>query len=174
LYKTIGESLANATVLVGERATEKAIKALSGGVGLIHFATHGELKEQDPLSSALLLTADGSDDGRLEVREIFRLKLNARLVVLSACQTGLGGLLRGDELLGLQRAFLYAGTPEVITTLWQVDDRATYVLMREFYENLKTHPTAQALRQAQTATMRHFPHPFAWGAFGLTGAATRP
>ena len=123
----------------------------------------------DPLSSALLLVPGGGEDGRLEVRELFGLDLHARLVVLSACETGLGALSRGDELVGLQRAFLYAGTPAVITTLWKVDDRASYELMRAFYDRLSGLGATEALRQAQRETMRTFPHPFAWAAFGLAG-----
>ena len=76
----------------------------------------------------------GGEDGRLEVREVFGLDLHARLVVLSACETGLGKLSRGDEVVGLQRAFLYAGTPAVVTTLWKVDDRASFELIRAFYD----------------------------------------
>jgi len=167
--RVIGELYPSATVLVRRDATEAAAKALSGAAGLLHFATHGELRERDPLSSALLLTPDGQEDGRLEVREIFRLDLNARLVVLSACETGLGKLSKGDELVGLQRAFLYAGTPAVITSLWKVEDRATYELMREFHGQLKARGAAEALRHAQRATMKEFPHPFFWAAFGLTG-----
>lgn len=167
--RAVGEYYPGATVLLRRDATESVAKALSGTAGLLHFATHGELNERDPLSSALILTPDDKEDGRLEVREIFRLELNARLVVLSACETGLGRLSKGDELVGLQRAFLYAGTPAVITTLWKVEDRATYELMRVFHGQLKTSGPADALRQAQRTTMRDFPHPFFWAAFGLTG-----
>ncbi len=71
--------------------------------------------------------------------------------------------------MGLQRAFLCAGTPAVITTLWKVDDRASYELVRAFYSHLDSAGTAEALRQAQLETLRTFPHPFAWAAFGLTG-----
>jgi CHAT domain-containing protein len=157
------------TVLTRGDATETRVKTLIEGAGLIHFATHGELSETDPLSSALLLVPGGSEDGRLEVRELFGLDLHARLVVLSACETGLGKLSRGDELVGLQRAFLYAGTPAVVTTLWKVDDRASYELMRAFYDRLKGEGPVEALRHAQLDTLRAFPHPFAWAAFGLAG-----
>jgi CHAT domain-containing protein/Tfp pilus assembly protein PilF len=166
----VGAHYPGATVLVRRDATEAKAKALIGRAGLLHFATHGELDEKDPLSSALLLVPEGQEDGRLEVREIFGLDMHARLVVLSACETGLGQLSRGDELVGLQRAFLYAGTPAVVTTLWKVDDRASFRLMEAFYDVLQTHSPAAALRQAQRATMAEFPHPFAWAAFGLTGA----
>lgn len=168
--KLVGQRLGDTTVLVRGQATEARAKELVGGVGLVHFATHGELNEADPLGSALLLSPGAPDDGRLEVRELFTLELHARLVVLSACETGLGKLSRGDELVGLQRAFLYAGTPAVVTTLWKVDDRASFDLVRAFYDRFAADGAVQALRQAQIKTMGAYPHPFAWAAFGLTGA----
>ncbi|HYE92068.1 MAG TPA: CHAT domain-containing protein, partial [Terriglobales bacterium] len=168
--RLIGQRLPATTVLVRAEATEARTKALLGQAGLVHFATHGELNETDPLASALLLTPGGGDDGRLEVRELFTMELQARLVVLSACETGLGKLSRGDELVGLQRAFLYAGTPAVMTTLWKVDDRASFDLIRAFYEKLGADGAVLALRHAQLATMKAHPHPFAWAAFGLSGA----
>ena len=124
--RMVGQREREATVLVRADATEVQVKKLLDTAGVIHFATHGDLSESDPLSSALLLVGGGGEDGRLEVREVFGLDLHARLVVLSACETGLGKLSRGDEVVGLQRAFLYAGTPAVVTTLWKVDDKATY------------------------------------------------
>jgi len=151
-------------------ATEARAKSLLGTAGVVHFATHGELNESDPLSSALLLAPGGGEDGRLEVREVLGLEMHARLVVLSACETGLGKLSRGDELVGLQRAFLYAGTPAVVTTLWKVDDRASFELVRVFYEHLAAADSAPALRRAQVEVMKTYPHPFAWAAFVLTGA----
>ncbi len=167
--RMVGRREREATVLVRSNATEVQVKKLLDSVGVIHFATHGELNESDPLSSALLLVGGGGEDGRLEVREVFGLDLHARLVVLSACETGLGKLSRGDEVVGLQRAFLYAGTPAVVTTLWKVDDRAAFELIRAFYTRLDSANPVEALRQAQLETMRTFPHPFAWAAFGLTG-----
>jgi CHAT domain-containing protein len=167
----VADHYAGATVLVRQDATETRAKALADGARLLHFATHGELNERDPLASGLLLTPGGGDDGRLEVREILGLDLKAQLVVLSACETGLGQLSTGDELVGMQRAFLYAGTPAVVTTLWKVDDRASFALMREFYDRLATVDAGQALQAAQRAAMKEFPHPFAWAAFGLTGVS---
>ena len=158
------------TVLVRADATKSRVKQLAGQSGLLHFAVHGELSETDPLASALLLTPGQGDDGRLEVRELLVTQLDARLVVLSACETGLGKLSRGDELVGLQRAFLYAGTPDVVTTLWKVDDRASFLLMRGFYERLAAAGPMEALRAAQRGLMVDQPHPFAWAAFALAGA----
>jgi CHAT domain-containing protein/tetratricopeptide (TPR) repeat protein len=166
----VGERYPGAVVLLRGAATEARIKALAGEAAVLHFASHGELRADDPLASALLLAPEGDEDGRLEVREIFRLSLRARLAVLSACDTGLGGLSRGDELVGLQRAFLYAGAAAVVTTLWKVDDRATFELMREFHARLAEGRRApEALREAQVAMLRRSPHPLFWGAFVLTG-----
>ena len=170
--RAIGDHFkAAATVLTRADATESQVKQLGPQAGVLHFAVHGELNEKDPMASALLLKPGLGDDGRLEVREIFGLDLNAKLIVLSACETGLGTLSRGDELVGLQRAFLYAGTPAVVTTLWKVDDRASFMLMRAFYDNLAAKGPAEALRTAQRGLMVDFPHPFAWAGFGLTGAS---
>jgi CHAT domain-containing protein len=169
--RVVGDHYAGASVLVRQEATETRAKSLADGARLLHFATHGELNERDPLASSLLLTPGADDDGRLEVREIFGLDLKAQLVVLSACETGLGQLSTGDELVGLQRAFLYAGSPAVVTTLWKVDDRASFALMREFYDRLAKVDAGQALQAAQRAAMKEFPHPFAWAAFGLTGVS---
>jgi CHAT domain-containing protein len=169
--RSIGDRFpSTSTVLIRADASEHRVKQIAAQAGLLHFAVHGDLNEDDPMASALLLTPGGGDDGRLEVRELFGMELNARLVVLSACETGLGKLSRGDELVGLQRAFLYAGTPAVVTTLWKVDDRASFLLMRSFYENLDAKGATEALRAAQRAVFTTNPHPFAWAAFGLTGA----
>lgn len=153
--RMVREHFADGTLLVRDDATKESVKTLSTGAGVIHFATHGLLREGDPLSSALVLA--GGEAGRLDVREIFRLDLNARLVVLSACETGLGKLSRGDELIGLQRAFLYAGARAVATTLWKVEDRATFDLMRDFYDALATRTPADALRDAQRAALARSP-----------------
>ena len=141
-------------VYVQKEATEEKSKALSPSHDILHFAAHTELNEEDPLSSAILLAKEGKDDGKLEVREIFTMDLKANLVVLSGCETGLGKLSRGDELVGLTRAFIYAGTPSVVASLWKVDDSSTAQLMAEFYRNLKTMTKVEALRQAQLQLIR--------------------
>jgi CHAT domain-containing protein/uncharacterized protein HemY len=159
-----------ATVLVGKAATKDQTRRRLNGQSQIHLATHADLDEQDPLGSALLLRPEGTDTGRLEVQEIFGLDLDANLVILSACETSLGKLTRGDEVVGLTRAFIYAGTPSVISTLWRVDDRASYELMQAFYENLRAgQAKGEALRQAQVAILQRYPHPYYWAAYQLTG-----
>ena len=136
-------------VYLNKEASEAKAKELSSQNDIIHFASHAELNESDPLASAILLAKDDKEDGRLEVREIFGMDLKASLIVLSACETGLGKLSSGDELVGLTRAFIYAGTPSVVASLWNVEDSSTAQLMASFYKNLKTMTKVDALRQAQ-------------------------
>jgi CHAT domain-containing protein len=142
------------TVYVKKEASEEKSKSLSPNYDVLHFATHAQLNEDDPLSSAVLLAKGGKEDGRLEVREIFGMDLKANLVVLSGCDTALGKLSTGDELIGLTRAFIYAGTPSVVASLWNVEDSSTAQLMASFYRNLKTMSKAEALRQAQLELIR--------------------
>src|SRR5215470_12295217 len=142
------------TVYVKKEASEEKSKSLSPNYDILHFATHAQLNEDDPLSSAVLLAKEGKEDGRLEVREIFGMDLKANLVVLSGCDTALGKLSTGDELVGLTRAFIYAGTPSVVASLWSVDDSSTAQLMASFYRNLKTMSKVEALRQAQLELIR--------------------
>jgi CHAT domain-containing protein len=147
--KEIKNLYPQSTVYLNKEASEARAKELSSQNDIIHFASHAELSEDDPLASAILLAKDAKEDGRLEVREIFGMDLKASLVVLSACETGLGKLSSGDELVGLTRAFIYAGTPSVVASLWNVEDSSTAQLMASFYKNLKTMTKVEALRQAQ-------------------------
>src|SRR5215813_12149893 len=152
--KEVKAAYPESSVYIRKEATEEKSKTLSANRDIIHFATHAELNEDDPLSSAVLLAKGGKEDGRLEVREIFGMDLKANLVVLSGCDTALGKLSTGDELVGLTRAFIYAGTPSVMASLWSVDDSSTAQLMASFYRNLKTMSKAEALRQAQLGLIR--------------------
>jgi CHAT domain-containing protein len=167
--KEIAQFFPKSAVLLRERATKGNALAQGPNHDILHFAVHAEFNQENPTSSALLLAREGGGDGKLRVGEIFALNLKADLVVLSACESGLGKVSSGDEIVGLTRAFIYAGTPSVITTLWKVNDRASYELMREFYANLKTMKKAEALRQAQLKVMKEFPQPFYWAAFQLSG-----
>jgi CHAT domain-containing protein len=126
------------------------------------------------LFSTIHLAEDKENDGRLEVHEVYGLDLeeSTDLVVLSACQTQLGALSAGDEVVGLTRAFLYAGTPSVMASLWSVDDEATALLMERFYTHLEAGMgKGEALRQAQVDVRAEYPHPYYWAAFVLTGDA---
>ena len=152
--KEVKAAYPESSVYIGKEATEEKSKTLSANHDILHFATHAKLNEDDPLSSAVLLAREDKEDGRLEVREIFAMDLKANLVVLSGCETGLGKLSTGDELVGLTRAFIYAGTPSVVASLWSVDDSSTAHLMASFYRNLKTMSKVEALRQAQLELIR--------------------
>ena len=132
--------------LHGAAATRAAVIHESPHHPILHFACHAHFDPEDPLASDLTLA-----DGRLTVRQILdELSLHADLVVLSACETGQSRLQRGDELIGLARAFIYAGTPSVLVSLWPVDDITTCLLMETFYDHLLAgRSPAAALAHAQ-------------------------
>ncbi len=169
LQRTYGTK--NVKAFFGKKATESVVRRLAGYYNLIHFACHAVYEPEAPLFSALLLTPAGTDDGRLEAHEIFSLKLNSDLVTLSGCETGLAQITRGDEIVGLARSFIFAGTPSILTSLWKVDDLATAVMIKRFYRYLKAgFSKALALRKAQLLVKEKVnSHPAAWAAFELTG-----
>jgi len=150
-------------------STETFLKENISSFEYIHLATHGSLNPVQPLYSYLLFAPTEEDDGLLTVTEVFGLDLNASLVVLSACQTGLGDRSQGDEIIGLSRAFLYAGSPAVIVSLWSVADQPTALLMTSFYRNLNNHSPQDALSMAQREVMKRYPAPFYWAPFQLIG-----
>ena len=146
---------------VGEQATEERAKAIGKDVRYLHFASHGLLDERFPLNSALALTiperpAEGQANGLLQAWEIFeQMRIDADLVTLSACETGLGKELGGEGLMGLTRAFQYAGARSVLASLWSVADESTAELMTRFYGHLKAGKTKDdALRTAQLEMIR--------------------
>ena len=109
-------------------------------------------------------------DSWLNLFDIFNLQLGAELTVLSACETGMSTVWEGDELLGLARGFLYAGTPSLLVSLWTVNDRSTAQLMRHFYEGLQRGVSkARALQDAVLEVKTAFPHPYYWAPFILMG-----
>ncbi|NEQ69410.1 MAG: tetratricopeptide repeat protein [Symploca sp. SIO2D2] len=169
-------SLFNTQPFVGKAATENTVWSKASQSGTLHLAAHGDYNTFNPLFSSIQLVGDNQHDGLLQVHEIYELDLTSKtnLVVLSACQTNIGELSRGDEVVGLNRAFLYAGTPTVMSSLWNVDDAATGLLMKEFYSNLQGGMgKAESLQQAQKAVRQNqeqdYSHPYYWAAFSLTG-----
>lgn len=165
--------LYDVTPFLAEEATETQLREQAGTADIIHLAAHGGYDTIDPLLSSIELTPDQTNDGSLQVREVFRLDLSkANLVVLSACETALGEQSLGDEIIGLTRAFLYAGTPSIMTTLWSIEDNASEALMTTFYQKLRTEPSfAAALRAAQLDILskENWRDPFYWAAFTLHG-----
>jgi CHAT domain-containing protein len=144
---------------------------------IIHFATHGVFDSEHPELSGLLLSRFDSSgrpkEGFLRLDDIYNLELSADLVVLSACNTGLGKDIKGEGLVGLVRGFMYAGTRRVVASLWKVDDDATAELMKEFYQQMlqQGRSPAAALRAAQLAMWQkqRWRAPYFWGAFVLQG-----
>lgn len=169
--KAVASQMAGSRLLLRKDATESNFRNAAGLFSHIHFATHGKFQAESPLDSGLYLAADGENDGMLHVAELYSMQLNADLVTLSACETGLGKISNGDDVVGLARGFLFAGARSVVSSLWSVDDRATSELMLAFYQNLKSHSKPEALRKAQLKTQATLPHPFFWAAFQLTGRA---
>lgn len=168
---SITRGRAGSRVLVRKDATESAFRRHAGDFRYVHFATHGEFNADAPLKSTLLLAREPQGDGLLTVDKLYSLRLDADLVTLSACETGLGKIANGDDVVGLTRGFLYAGSRSIVASLWKVDDEATSFLMTRFYEGLARSDKREALRAAQRETMKRYPHPFFWAAFQLTGSA---
>ena len=175
----------HARTLIGAEATESRFKQLAGDFALLHLATHGHLNTASPLLSGLELEPDRIDDGMLRVHEILDLPLHADLVTLSACDTALGSgyfseFPVGDEFVALNRAFLAAGSASVMATLWQVDDRTSVALMKQFYGQLSKPAgdgsAADALAVAQRALRRspQLAHPYYWAAYVVVGRTDPP
>lgn len=122
------------------------------------------------MQSALLLAPDGHSNGMMTVDKLYSMQLDVNLVTLSACETGLSKVANGDDLVGLTRGFLYAGSSSIVASLWKVDDLATSQLMTEFYQELRKTDKRDALRTAQIKTRKTYPHPYYWASFQLTGA----
>jgi CHAT domain-containing protein/predicted negative regulator of RcsB-dependent stress response len=146
-------------VLTGRQATKPLVKGQGPKYDIVLLSTHGEMIDSDPLKSNLRFTPSGSDDGKLTVSEIFDMEIKANMVTLSACETALvkgeeGDFPKGDDLVGLSRAFIHAGAPSVVASLWKVSDESTVKLMKTFYKNLQSMPKAEALQKAQMDLMK--------------------
>ncbi|MEP0859653.1 tetratricopeptide repeat protein [Trichocoleus sp. DQ-U1] len=167
----------NTEALTGSKATKTTVMQLMQKARIIHLATHGLLYDFKGFGvpGAIALApngkADDAIDGLLTAGEIFDMKLQADLVVLSACDTGRGDIT-GDGVVGLSRSLISAGVPSVLVSLWAVNDDSTAFLMTEFYRNLQQNPDkAVALRQAMLTAMKQYPNPKQWAAFTLIGEA---
>ncbi|HEV2855887.1 MAG TPA: CHAT domain-containing protein [Thermoanaerobaculia bacterium] len=159
---------------IGDQADEHTILSdpAVAAARRLHFATHAEIDEIYPESSALVFAEQGGEYGLLQAREIFNLKLSADLAVLSACQTALGKEVTGEGLMGLTRAFFYAGIPSLVVSLWNVVDGPTPDLMLDFYKDLdQLKNKARALQSAKLSVIGHgtYSHPSYWAPFILLG-----
>ncbi len=169
--KVLAQLVQGSTLVTRKAASESYFKAQAPQHAYLHIASHGQFRAEDALGSRLLLASDQSNDGSLTVRELYGLRLNADLVTLSACETGLGKSLSGDDVVGLTRGFLYAGSSNVVASLWEVDDEATSLLRKNFYAKLAEGRSKKiALREAQIGLVKSHPQPIFWAPFYLTGS----
>lgn len=178
IAKLFGEG--KVTLRLGSEATKRAAQSAEmKAYDYVHFATHGLLNEEKPQFSGIVLTPDDEGDGFLQTFEIFNIDLKADIVVLSACQTGLGKIVSGEGVIGLTRAFFYAGASTVCASLWSVADESTADLMQKFYKKLVAvkHDDSdpidkvEALQQAQIEmiTEGKWSSPYYWAPFVLIG-----
>ncbi len=160
-------------VYVQQDATKQRFKLDANKAGVVHVAAHAEVDEVDPLFSRILFASSSTEQGLLEAREIYGLELGGvRLITLSACESGLGKVARGDEILGFTRSFLSAGASSIVASLWPVADDATEVLMNRLYNELATgRDLMQGMQTAQLEVQRNrrFAHPFFWAPFNVIG-----
>jgi CHAT domain-containing protein len=167
-----------------EKATESVVFEKIGGFDVVHLAAHILVDDQSPLQSQILLTEESGKrstdqfaiDGNLQAFEIYRLKLNrTRLIILSGCRSALGSQIRSESLGALAQAFIAAGAPAVIASLWEIEDQSSSELMQSFhyYHRSKQMSFGESLRQAQIALIRSenskWRHPYHWAAFLMTG-----
>jgi CHAT domain-containing protein/tetratricopeptide (TPR) repeat protein len=162
----VARTLSGCDARIGADATTNALRQLGPACRIVHIATHGSFREDNPLFSGVRL-----GDSHLTVHDLYELRIPADLVTLSGCGTGLHVLAAGDELRGLTRGLLAAGARSVLVTLWNVDDRSTAAFMTTFYAYLESGvDAAAAVQQSMADLRRQYPHPYYWAPFTLVGA----
>lgn len=178
IYEEFASRQIKASVLLKNDANERNLKSgMLGNYSILHLATHGFVNSEKPELSGILLSQDstGGNDGMLYSGEMYNLKLNADLTVLSACETGLGKVRKGEGIIGLTRALLYAGSKNIVVSLWPVSDQSTSNLMVDFYKNLlkgkKRKSYSHWLREAKLKMIEEdkYSNPFYWSPFILIG-----
>jgi CHAT domain-containing protein len=167
----VAKTKSKSKVFLRKDATVGAFAKYAGSFSYIHLATHGWFDPASPLKSALLLSPEAGSNGMLTADKLYSLELDADLVTLSACETGLSKIANGDDLVGLTRGFLYAGSNSIVASLWKVDDLATSQLMTRFYRELDKTNKREALQTAQLETRKTYAHPYYWASFQLTGSS---
>jgi hypothetical protein len=164
--ETVHRLLPRSRLYLNEDATANRLRRAARKCRFIHIATHGHFRQDNPMFSSIRL-----GDSRLSLWDLYGLQLRAELVTLSGCSTGLSVSEAGDEMIGLIRGLLFAGTRTVQSTLWDVHDRSTALYMECFYKNLLNgHGMAEAQRLAILEVRQPYPHPYFWAPFALTGA----
>ena len=163
---------------IGESATEYNFKTQASDAAILHLAMHAMVDDNDPLQSKLFFTdlEDSTQDNNLNAYEIYNIRLKSQMAVLSACKTGIGEIKRGEGIMSLSRAFLYAGCPSIVTSLWQAADKPTQDIMKIFFEKINQgKPKDEALREAKLAFLDQadplISHPANWATFVVVGDA---
>jgi tetratricopeptide (TPR) repeat protein len=163
--RAVAAAIPKSDLFVGGAATAKVLQTKGEHARLIHIATHGFFRQDNPMFSGIRL-----GDGILSLYDLYQMRLPAELVTLSGCTTGLSVVRDGDELLGLLRGLIYAGAQTTLLTLWDVQDRSTAEFMAFFYERLNScADKAGALQQATIDLRQRYPHPYYWAPFSLVG-----
>lgn len=169
----VAQMFRQSDVYILQDATKQRFKLDADKAGVVHVAAHAEVDEVDPLFSRILFASSGSETGLLEAREIYGLELaGVRLITLSACESGLGKVAKGDEILGFTRSFLSAGVSSIVASLWPVADDATEILMNRLYSELaRGRDLMQGMQTAQLEVLRNrrYVHPFFWAPFNVIG-----
>ena len=166
------QKLMHGESVLDKKATKETFEKIAGDYRIVHLATHGKANDKigDYCFLAFTEQKDSLNNELLYVRDIYNLSLNADLVVLSACETGIGELKRGEGIVSLARAFAYAGAKSIVTTLWSVNDKSTMQIMENFYRQLKNGASKdEALWKAKQAYLdksnKNQAHPYFWSAF---------
>ena len=156
-------------VRLSRDATVQVLRDVGSSSRLIHIATHGVFRRDNPLFSSVRLA-----DSYLTMYDLYQMRLPVELLALSGCATGLSVVAAGDELLGLMRGILFAGARSLLLTMWNVYDRSTSRFMASFYTHLRQHPDgAVALQKAMRELRERYPHPVYWAPFMLVGKSTQ-
>ncbi|NOT47721.1 MAG: CHAT domain-containing protein, partial [Acidobacteria bacterium] len=163
--EAVGKMFDESVRFLGKEATVENLRRSSAGSGVVHLACHGKFRQDNPGFSSLVLYSE-----ELTVKEVQNFPLENCMVVLSACESGLNEVVRGEELIGLTRAFIAAGASSLVLSLWRVDDHATLQLMETFYaEFCGGKGVGESLRTAQRRLIEAEFHPYLWSPFILTG-----
>jgi len=163
--QSVAELLPHPELFLGPQANAKVLRERGLASGLLHIATHGNYRQDNPMFSGIRL-----GDGYLNLYDLYQIRLPAKLVTLSGCATGMNFVSAGDELLGLQRGLFCAGATSLLLSLWDVHDESTSALMQEFYKNyIQTGNMAGALQSAMRRLRQQHPHPYFWAPFVLVG-----
>jgi CHAT domain-containing protein len=166
--KSVAGLLPHPELFVGGDATAEVLRQRGAASSLLHIATHGSYRQDNPMFSSIRL-----GDGYLNLYDLYQMRLPSKLVTLSGCATGMNFVSAGDELLGLQRGLFCAGASSLLLSLWDVHDETTAKLMEAFYATyIDSQDLAGSLQTAMKRLREENPHPYFWASFALVGKIT--